>query len=169
MKRSFILILTLITLTIFAFSEVKIGVINSQELLQKTKKGSQTLKNLDAFKSAKEKQIQAMVTELEALDKELNSAALNASDRDKKMRIMEDKKIAYERTVRDAQNELQNQSLKVLGELEKEFVPIIQQVGQAKGYAMVLDIVNSGVTYFAPEADITADVIKAVDEKLPVK
>jgi outer membrane protein len=169
MKRSFILILTLITLTIFAFSEVKIGVINSQELLQKTKKGSQTLKNLDAFKSAKEKQIQAMVTELEALDKELNSAALNASDRDKKMRIMEDKKIAYERTVRDAQNELQNQSLKVLGDLEKEFVPIIQQVGQAKGYAMVLDIVNSGVTYFAPEADITADVIKAVDEKLPVK
>ncbi len=156
-------------MTIFAFSEVKIGVINSQELLQKTKKGSQTLKNLDAFKSAKEKQIQAMVTELEALDKELNSAALNASDRDKKMRIMEDKKIAYERTVRDAQNELQNQSLKVLGELEKEFVPIIQQVGQAKGYAMVLDIVNSGVTYFAPEADITADVIKAVDEKLPVK
>lgn len=169
MKRSIILILTLLTLTIFTFSEVKIAVINSQDLLQKTKRGNQTLKALEDLKNSKEKQIQAMVTELETLEKELNSPALSASTRDSKLRIMEDKKLSYERVVRDAQKEMQIQSAKALGDLEKEFVPIIQQVGQAKGYTLVLDVVNSGVAYFAPTADITADVIKAVDEKLPIK
>jgi Skp family chaperone for outer membrane proteins len=147
MKRSFILILTLLTLTIFAFSEVKIGVINSQELLQKTKKGSQTLKKLEDLKNAKERQIQTLVTELETLEKELSSPALNAN----------------------TQKEMQSQSAKMLGDLEKEFIPIINQVGQAKGYTLVLDVANSGVAYFAPTADITAEMIKAVDEKLPVK
>ncbi|MCX6578703.1 MAG: OmpH family outer membrane protein [Candidatus Aminicenantes bacterium] len=169
MKRSFILILTLLTLTIFAFSEVKIGVINSQELLRKTKKGSQTLKYLEDLKNAKERQIQTLVTELETLEKELSSPALNANTRAGKLRILEDKKVNYDRTVQDAQKEMQSQSAKVLGDLEKEFIPIINQVGQAKGYALVLDVTNSGVAYFAPTADITAEMIKAVDEKLPVK
>ncbi len=169
MKKSFISILTLLTLTIFAFSEVKIGVINSQEILQKTKKGSQTLKNLENLKNAKERQIQTLVNELEALEKELNSPALSAGARENKLRTLEDKKTNYDRTVQDAQKEIQSQSAKALGDLEKEFIPIIQQVGQVKGYDVVLDVTNSGVAYFAPTTDITAEVIKAVDEKLPVK
>lgn len=169
MKRSVILIFTLLTLTIFAFSEVKIGVFNSQEILQKTKKGSQVLKKLDDLKNAKERQIQNLLNELEGLEKELSSPALSAGARENKVRSLEDKKIVYDRTVQDAQEEMQNQSAKELGDLEKDFMPIIQQVGQAKGFTIVLDIVNSGIAYFNPETDITADVIKAVDEKLPVK
>jgi len=156
-------------LTIFAFSEVKIGVINSQEILRNTKKGGQTLKNLEDLKNTKERQLQTLLTELETLEKELNSPALSAGARENKLRSLEDKKVNYDRTVRDAQEEMQSQSARVLGDLEKEFIPIIQQVGLAKGYAVVLDVTNSGVAYFNPAADITAEVIKAVDEKLPVK
>ena len=166
MKRSFILVFTLLTLTIFAFSEVKIAVFNSQELLQKTKKGNEVLKKLDNLKSTKERQIQTLLTELETLERELNSPALSTSARETKARILEDKKLNYDRTVQDAQEEMQNQSGKELGDLEKDFMPIIQQVGQAKGFTVVLDLVNSGIAYFNPNTDITADVIKAVDEKI---
>jgi Skp family chaperone for outer membrane proteins len=166
MKKSFILVFTLLTLTVFVFSEVTIGVFNSQEILQKSKRGNQILKKLDELKNAKEKQIQTLLSELEALDKELSSPALSASARESKIRTLEDKKIVYDRTVQDAQDDLQKQSAKELGELEKEIMPIIQQVSQTKGFTLVLDIVNSGIAYFNPTADITADVVKAVDEKL---
>ncbi|HLP46177.1 MAG TPA: OmpH family outer membrane protein [Candidatus Kapabacteria bacterium] len=169
MKKSFVLVFTLLTLTIFAFSEVKIGVFNSQEILQKTRKGTQVLKKLEDMKNAKEQQIQTLLNELEALDKELSSPALSTSARENKVRSLEDKKIVYDRTVQDAQEDLQKQSAQELGSLEKEIMPIIQQVGQTKGYTVVLDIANSGIAYFDATTDITADVIKAVDEKLLVK
>lgn len=40
-------------------------------------------------------------------------------------------------------------------------------MGKSKGYIMVLDITNQGVFYYDTSIDITQDVIKMIDEKLP--
>jgi len=169
MKKSMILIFTILTLSIFVFSEVKIGVINAQEIMEKTKKGNQVQKKLENLQTAKRKQLQTKQQELEKLEKELNSPALNADTRAKKTRQIQDKRIELQRMVEDAQNEMRQESQKELFELQKEIMPLIQEIGRAKGFTLILDMTSSGIAYFDQSVDITAEVIKAVDAKFPGK
>lgn len=169
MKKSIILIFTILTLSVFVFSEVKIGVINAQEIMEKTKKGTQVQRKLEKLQNAKRKQLQTKQQELEKLEKELNSPALNADTRARKTRQVQDKRIEMQRLVEDARNEMQQESQKELFALQKEIMPLIQEIGRAKGFTLILDMTSSGIAYFDKTIDITAEVIKAVDAKFPGK
>jgi outer membrane protein len=169
MKKSMILIFTILTLSIFVFSEVKIGVINAQEIMEKTKKGNQVQKKLENLQNAKRKQLETKQQELEKLEKELNSPALNADTRAKKTRQVQDKRIELQRMVEDARKEMQQESQKEVFALQKEIMPLIQEIGKAKGFTLILDMTSSGIAYFDQSVDITAEVIKAVDAKFPGK
>ncbi len=169
MKKSMILIFTILTLSVFVFSEVKIGVINAQEIMEKTKKGNQVQKKLESLQDTKRRQLQTKQQELEKLEKELNSPALNADTRARKTRQVQDKRIELQRMVEDAQNEMRQESQKELFELQKEIMPLIQEIGRSKGFTLILDMTSSGIAYFDQAIDITAEVIKAVDAKFPGK
>jgi outer membrane protein len=169
MKKSYLLIFTLLTFGLSMFSQVKIGVVNSQEILRKSKKGSQTLQKLEGLKKAREQKIQTLQEEFKRLEKELRSPALNVGTREKKVREAEDKRINLKRFVEDAQKEMYANSQKEFSVLQDELMPIIQQVGKSKGFTLILDIANPGIVYFDNTIDITADVIKATDAKFPGK
>jgi len=169
MKKSSTLIFMILTLSIFVFSEVKIGVINAQEIMEKTKKGNQVQKKLENLQNAKRKILQAKQQELEKLEKELNSPALNADTRARKTRQVQDKRIELQRMVEDARKEMQQESQKELFALQKEIIPLIQEIGRLKGFTLILDMAGTGIAYFDQSIDITAEVIKAVDAKFPGK
>lgn len=169
MKKSFTLIFMILTLSIFVFSEVKIGVINAQEIMEKTKKGNQVQKKLENLQNAKRKVLQAKQQELEKLEKELNSPALNADTRARKTRQIQDKRIELQRMVEDARKEVQQESQKELFALQKEIIPLIQEIGKSKGFTLILDMAGTGIAYFDQSIDITAEVIKAIDAKFPGK
>lgn len=167
MKRSMILILTVLSLSLFAFSEVKIGVVNGQDVIQKTKRGQSIRTRLENLGKAKQTQIENLEKDIVALQKDLNSPALNAETKEKKGRELEDKKISYQRVVQDAQKEFQAQQQKEMMTMYNEIMPLIQELGKAKGFSLILDVASSGIAYFDPSIDITNDVIKAVDAKFP--
>jgi outer membrane protein len=159
----------ILTLSIFVFSEVKIGVINAQEIMEKTKKGNQVQKKLENLQNAKRQTLQAKQQQLEKLEKELNSPALNADTRARKTRQIQDKRIELQRMVEDARKEMQQESQKELFALQKEIIPLIQEIGKSKGFTLILDMAGTGIAYFDQSIDITAEVIKAVDAKFPGK
>ncbi len=169
MKKSFTLIFMILTLSVFVFSEVKIGIINAQEIMEKTKKGSQVQKKLANLQNSKRKILQTKQQELEKLEKELNSPALNADTRAKKTRQIQDKRIELQRMVEDAQKVMQQETKKELFALQKEIMPLIQEIGRSKGFTLILDMTSSGIAYFDQTIDITAEVIKVVDAKFPGK
>jgi outer membrane protein len=167
MKKSMILVLTVLTLSLFAFSEVKIGVVSGQDVLQKTKKGQSIRTKLENLGKAKQTQIENLEKEIVALQKDLSSPALNTETKEKKSRELEDKKISYQRVVQDAQKEFQAQQQKEMMTMYNEIMPLIQDLGKSKGFTLILDVASSGIAYFDPSIDITNDVIKAVDAKFP--
>jgi Skp family chaperone for outer membrane proteins len=63
------------------------------------------------------------------------------------------------------QREMQKEFLAV----NNEIMPIIHQIGKTKGFTLILDLNNSGVLYFDNSIDITVEVIKEADAKLPSK
>jgi outer membrane protein len=157
----------MLSLTVLA--ETKIGVINAQDIIQKTKKGQQIQKKLEELGNSKRMEIETKQKELEKLQKELASPALNENTRTRKNREFEDKKINFNRLVKDIQKTLQEQQQKELMALYDEIMPLIQEIGKSKGFTLILDLANSGVAYFDQTIDITEDVIKAVDAKFPGK
>lgn len=162
-----ILVLTVLTLSLFAFSEVKIGVVSGQDVLQKTKRGQSIRTKLENLGKAKQTQIENLEKEIVALQKDLNSPALNVETKEKKGRELEDKKINYQRVVQDAQKEFQAQQQKEMMTMYNEIMPIIQELGKAKGFTLIMDVASSGIAYFDPSVDITNDVINAVNAKFP--
>ncbi len=169
MKKSFILIFTLLTLSLFVFSQVKIGVINAQEIIEKTKKGKEVQVKLENLQKQKQKQLEGMQNTIKKLQKDLESPALNRDTREKKTRELEDKRIDYQRFIQDTQKEMQVKSQQELMSLQKEIMPLIQQIGKAKGFTIIFDMTSSGIAYFDETIDVTAEVVKAVDAKFPGK
>lgn len=165
MRKSLILVVTVVVMSAFAFSQVKVGVVNAQEILQKTKKGVEIQKRLEQLQQKKQNEMQAMQDTIKKLEKDVVSPALNQETREKKGLELQTKRKDLKRFIEDAQNEIQRESQKELVELEKAVMPLIDQIGKSKGFTIIFDITRPGIVYFDEAIDITPEVIKAFDAK----
>lgn len=166
MKKTLILVLTIFVLSAFAYSQVKIGVINAQEIIQKTKRGLAIQGKLENLQKQKAAGLQTLNDSIKKLEKDLLSPALNNATREKKSVELQTKRTTLKRQYEDAQRDFQRESQKMLVDLEKELIPLIESVGKSKGYTVIFDRQRSGIVYFDGSADITAEVIKVIDAKL---
>jgi len=165
MRKTLVLVVTVLVMSAFAISQVKIGVVNAQELLAKTKKGIEIQKRLEKLQEKKQAEMQAMQDQIKKLEKEVLSPALNEGTREKKGLELQNKRKNLKRFIEDAQNEIQRASKKELVELENAVMPLIEQIGKSKGFTIIFDITRPGIVYFDQAIDITAEVIKAFDAK----
>ncbi|MEN8153564.1 MAG: OmpH family outer membrane protein [Acidobacteriota bacterium] len=166
MKKTLIMVVTILTLTLFAFSEVKIGVINAQKVIMATKRGKQIQKKLENLGKSKQQKAQTMQAEIKNLEKSLQSPALNNTAREKKALELQAKKTNLKRYVEDTQKELRRNYQKEMQKLQVEVMPIIDQIGKSKGFTIIFDLSIAGISYFEKTIDITNLVIKEIDAKL---
>jgi outer membrane protein len=167
MRKTLVLVVTILVMSAFAISQVKIGVVNAQEILVKTKKGIEIQKRLEQLQDKKQQELQGMQEEIKKLEKEVSSPALNEDTREKKTNDLQSKRKDLKRFMEDAQNEMQQATQKELVELEKAVMPLIDQIGKSKGFTIIFDITRPGIVYFDQAIDITAEVISAFDTKFP--
>lgn len=165
MRKTIILMAALLVLSSFVFSEVKIGVVNAQEILAKTKKGLEIQKKLEAIQKDKQGKLKAMQDQITKLEKDLMSPALNQETREKKALELQNKRKDIKRYYEDAENEFRRESQRELQALEKDLMPLIDNIGKSKGFTIIFDITRPGIVYFDKAIDITPDVIKAADAK----
>ena len=165
MKKSLILVLTILLMSVYAFSEVKVGIVNAQEIFQKTKRGAEISKKLENLQDQKTAELKRLQDEIQRLEKDVMSPALNEATREKKSLELQTKRTELQRKYEDAQRDFKLQSQKMLAELEKELLPLIENVGKTKGYSIIFDRQRSGIVYYDPSIDITNDVIIAIDAK----
>ncbi len=167
MRRTIVLLVAIFLLNAFAFSEVKIGVINPQKIMDNTKKGIAIQKKLEKLQGEKQQEIKALQDEIKKLQKDLNSPALNNDARQKKTIQIQEKQKNLKRYIEDARNEFARESQKEFLNLEKELMPLIENLGRQKGFTIIIDVTRPGIVYYDEAMDITAEVIKAVDAKYP--
>lgn len=163
MKKTLILVVTILTLTLFAFSEVKIGVINAQKVIMSTKRGRQIQKKLENLGKSKQQKVQVMQAEIKNLEKALQSPALNNTAKEKKALELQVKKTNLKRYVEDTQKELRRNYQKEMQTLQAEVMPIIDRIGKSNGFTVIFDLSIAGISYFEKTIDITNQVIKEID------
>ncbi len=166
MKKTLLFIFALLAVTTFVFAEMKIGIINPQLVLQNSVKGKEVIEKLRSLNMSKQKRYETMQKEIETLEKDILSPALNAETRDKKSMDLQNKRIEIKRFAEDAQKDSMAMQQAEFEKLQRELMPIIEKIAKANGYTLVLDLNTAGVTFFEPAIDVTDQVIKAYDAQV---
>lgn len=148
-----------------ADAQVKVAVIDIQKVLAESASGKAAQTEIEALQQAKRSELEAKRQELLDLRKRAEEGALSLAE-DKLAELQkeyEDKAIAFKRLEDDANRELQKRGEQLMGKIERQILPVINQLGQEQGYTLIFNKFQSGLVYAADSVDITGDVIARLD------
>jgi Skp family chaperone for outer membrane proteins len=151
---------------------IKIGVVDSQEVLEKSAEGKRVLAQLQdkdkrnqAELSRRDQEIQELQTRLNTQRLTLTPEALRNLSTD-----LQRKQTERQRFFEDAGREMNELAERLFQRIQNELLPIIEQMGKENGMDVIFDLGKSGAIYFSPSIEITQDVIQRYDaSKAPTK
>ncbi|MEP0773519.1 MAG: OmpH family outer membrane protein [Acidobacteriota bacterium] len=140
----------------------RVAVIDVQQVVESSAAGREALARLKKLNDEKVAEGAKMVTELEALQKQLAAQRATLSEERIKslQKQIEDKQVALERFRDDAQEFLDEARRKELQALEARILPIINEIGREMKLHLIFNKFQSGLVYADDSVDITDEVLK---------
>lgn len=160
------MVISMLSLSVFA-QQVKIAVVNPQQIIEKSKEGQRIKSFLQTFFDSKQTDINAKETELKALDEKIKDPKI-AEDKKEDMRAQFQQKL-YEAQAfaKAAQDEMDQKSSKMKEEFGVKLDEVVKKYATSKGISIVLE---KGITLYSAEAmDVTTDIIAEMDKAYPGK
>ncbi len=155
----------------FAGEPVRIGIMDQQLVLERTKAGKLALEDMKSYSKARERIIKADEQELKELEQELQDETrkLGEAAKQEKEAQVRSKVEAYQRRVQDFNREIQQKQQEMASEFSKKIADAAQAVAQKEGYLAILDKGNEEVAriviYYQPGLDVTDLVVKEFDRQ----
>ena len=149
----------------FAQEVKKIGVVNSQEVLEKSAEGKKVMAQLQSKDSKAQADVAKMDEDIRTLETKLNTQRLTLTQ-EALMNMQADldrKRTDRKRFAEDQDREMNELTQRLFNRIQSELLPIIEQLGKDKDLDVIFDLGRSGVIYFNPVIDITAEVIQRYD------
>jgi len=151
---------------------VKVGVVNSQEILEKSVEGKKAISQLEEKNRKTQQDLAKLDDQIRQLETRLNTQGLTMTQEAiiSLSADLDRKRTERQRMAEDATKEMQELQQRLYLKIQNEVMPIINKLGQEKGLDLILDLRASGVLYFNPVIDLTSEVIKRYDAtKTPAK
>lgn len=148
-----------------AAQDLKMAVINTQEIVFESDTGKKALEEIQALQQQRQQEVEAKQAEITELRNRLNEGRLSLSE-DKLTELqseLETKLRDLRRFQEDAAAELEKKRSEVLSGIEQQVMPVINQIGEENGYTMIFRKFESGLLYVDETVDITAQVIERLD------
>ena len=142
----------------------RVAVINVQKVLSESVKGKAAFDRLSQMQKDRETRLQEMQNELRELEGSV-SPSLSDERRSELQKQISDKRIAIQRFAQDAERELKEETDRTLQALEREILPVINEIGKEMGFAAIFNKFESGLVYASEAIDVTDIIIKRYDEK----
>ena len=150
----------------------KIAVINFQAAVAQTNEGQRNFSELQKKFDPKRTQLKALQDEIDNLKKQLQASGDKLSDTERQTRLktIDDKEKEYQRTGEDASNDFQQEMQQTYQQLAEKVYGTLQSYAEQNGYSVVLDAAASQqqaptVLWASKTTDITAAVIQAYNAK----
>ena len=149
----------------FAQQPIKIGVINSQGVLQESTEGKEVMARMQEKDKSNQTKLTKLDEEIRQLETKLNTQRLTLTQESilQLTSDLERKRTEKTRFGEDSLRELQELRFRLFNKVQNEVLPIIEQIGKEKNLDIIFDLTNSGAVYFSPTINITAEVIKRYD------
>jgi outer membrane protein len=149
----------------------KIGFIDIQRVLARSQAGVAAREQLEREKAAMQKEMDTRRVDMEKLreDLEKKGPLMTAEVRREKQEAFEKKRRDAARVADDFQKDLEKKESGLLQKVLADLSTVIDRVGKAKGFWLVVERSRGGVLYAASEADLTDEVIRAYDQDIQSK
>ena len=149
----------------------KIGIINIQAAIIGTREGQAAAKELEAKSAPKKKELEKQQAEINGLRDKLNKMGSVGSEEQKQnlMRDIDTRTKSFNRSVEDAQAELDQEQSRLLNELGGKMLAVLDKYAKDNGYSLILDVSaqNTPVLFAASGIDVTQDVVGLYDKNAP--
>ncbi len=144
----------------------RVAVINVQKVLAESTSGKATLERLKKMQDERVAKAKKMDEEVQALDAQINQKKMSLSEEKlaEMTKDLSDRKISMQRYAQDADREVSEARDRALQDLEKQIMPLINQIGKEMGFAAIFNKFESGLVYASDAIDITDMVVKRFNE-----
>lgn len=149
----------------FAQQTIKIAVVNSNEVLQKSSEGKKVMAQLQSKDSKAQADIAKLDEDIRVLETRLNTQRLTLTQ-EAMLNMQADlqrKRTERTRFAEDQVREMEELTQRLFQRIQSELLPIIEAVGKEKNLDLIFDLERSGTIYFNPASDITAEIILKYD------
>lgn len=147
----------------------KMGVVDPQSVLEKSKAGKKALEGLKEYVSTRQKLLSRDEEELRNYEKQLKEQAAKLSDAEKKEKETQFRgKIQdYQRRAQEFNQELQGKQKELVDDYMKKIAAATQTVAEKGGFSLVVDKGSEQtikiVIYSKDTIDLTEQVVKEFD------
>jgi len=155
----------------YAQQTTKVGVVNAQEVLEKSTEGKRVIAQLEDKNMKNQNDIAKLDDEIRNLQTKLNTQRLTLTQ-EAMMNLNSDierKQTQRKRFAEDSIREMNELSTRLFQKVQNELIPIIQQVGKDMNLDVIFDLSQSGTLYFNPTINLTQEVIKRYDASKAAK
>jgi outer membrane protein len=148
--------------------KLAVAVIDVNLLVQDSAAGKEAMVRLKKAQDEKVAEHKKLADELAGLQKQLDSqrSTLTDSKIADLQKQIEDKSIALKRFDDDAQQQLEDAKRKELDGLEKQIMPIIQELGKERKLLLIFNKFQSGLVYADDSVDLTDEVLKRFNTRV---
>ena len=138
----------------------KIGVIDFQQIIDKSDPGKQAKNEINAQGKKMETELKKKAAELEKLKDQLEREALvmSTEKREQNERDLRIKVNDFKGLQKKYEQDLQRLQKKMIGQLQKDILALAQKIGKKEGFQLILE--RSGVLYVPSSLNITDRIIK---------
>lgn len=150
---------------------IKVGVMDPQTVLERTKAGKRALDGIKEFSASRQKIIAADDDQLKQLERELKSqeSSLSEVSKREKQEQFRAKLQNYQKRLQDFNREIQVKQKEMAEEYQKKIDEAAAAVAEHNGYAAVIDKGNEAtlriVIYHHDAIDLTDQVVKEFDRR----
>ena len=149
----------------YAQQPMKIGIVDSQQVLEKSQEGKRVTTQIEAKNRSLQEELARLDDKIRENETKLNTQRLTLSQEALNNLISDTERKRTERArfVEDSRRELNDLTQRLFQRLQNELRPIIEQIGKEKNLDVIYDIGSSGIIYYNPAIDLTQEVIQKYD------
>ena len=143
------------------------AVIDTQRVLRESKAGKNIREQVEARRKLYQDQIAKEEQKINDADRELakQRSVLSAEAFTKRRDDLQKQVAGVQRTVQDRRRQFDQTQAAAYSQLRVAISDIIEGLVEARGFNIVLP--STSVVVYKPEIDLTQEIIKRLDEKLP--
>ena len=148
-----------------AAQPIRLGVVDIQQVLNQSQKGTAMKQKLDRDRAVRQKELDAKQQELMKLQADLEKQAPLLSEQAKReksenlQRLIRDARRIAEDSNRDFEKQVREAEMSIT----QEIFAVIQEYGRDQGYSVIME--RSTLIYTSPAMDLTSEIIKRYDAK----
>jgi outer membrane protein len=150
---------------------IKIGIIDAQRILDKTKAGKKAKATMEEFVKSRQKIIDLEEQDIKSLEDELvkQGSVLSAEAKKDKQETFQRKMLDYQNKVSELNKEVQSKKKEVLEGFNKTLEEIVKNIAEKESYTIILDRNSEGgvLIYAKDSLDLTDKVVQEFDKRTP--